>query len=812
MREWSSRPLCLIVLLSLPGTLGVVASAADDEAANTIVERFAAANAEQAVPDFQRHVMPLIGQLGCNGRQCHGSFQGRGGLQLSLFGYDFSQDHEALTGPSDSESGRRINPREPAESLLLRKATAAVDHEGGRRVEPGSWQYHVLRRWIALGGKGPQSTSTLDRLEVAPAVLTWPTQGPPRSLQVTAVWSDGTREVVTALARARSNDDAVAAVQAGRGTVEPVGFGDTHVVFFYDNGITAVPIRVADPNRPVLPWPDDPIGTPIDDRVHAQLRDLGIVPSPVCDDSEFLRRASIDLTGTLPEPQEVRRFLADSDPGKRIRKIEELLERPAFAAWWATKLCDFTGCNPAQQAELGQRTAQQWYLWMVRRLQEKTPYDKIVAGILLATSRESDQSYGDYAAEVSAYFRDEQPADFSSRELMPHYWSRRNLEDPESKGLAVAHSFLGIRLQCAQCHKHPWDQWTQEDFRQFSRFFAPVKFGVSPESREPYGQLAQQIGLRVRGENGAAVRDEHLVRARKGDVIPWREVYLQPPEREQQLELLRSGKVTIKAGGDPRRELMDWLRTPDNPWFARTIVNRVWASCFHAGIVNPPDDLNPANPPSNPELLDWLANQFVAHNYDLQWLLREITRSATWQRSARSNATNQNDRRHFSRAIPRRLPAEVVYDGIKQAVCGSDQHRNVREDLTRRAVGHLSMRMAGTYAMHVFGKPQRSGACDCERVNEPSLLQAIFLQNDPLVYLLLEESQWLDEIGRHTAADEQQLRAWIDEAWLRFVARPPRSPEIERALAHLQQAASPREGMEDLLWSLLNTREFVLNH
>ena len=431
---------------------------------------------------------------------------------------------------------------------------------------------------------------------------------------------------------------------------------------------------------------------------------------------------------------------------------------------------------------------------------------------MLATSRDASQPYSDYAKEMSAFLGDSSRVSFSQRRTMPHFWSRQSVREPQQKALAVAHSFLGIRLQCAQCHKHPWDQWTQEDFEQFSKFFESIKFGVPDSSRDDYLRIAGAIGLRPKGDQGVRLNDAQVALAREGKSLPWREVYVDAPGEATSLELLRSGTVRLEAGADSRAAIMDWMRDGDNPWFARAIVNRVWSSCFHIGIVDPSDDFNAANPPSNAALLDWLAGEFVHQGYDLRWLLREITRSSTWQRSCFPNETNRNDRRHFSRAIPRRLPAEVVYDGIKQAVCGGDEHAIVRGDLTRRAVGHLSMRMSGTYAMHVFGKPSRSVACDCDRVNEPSLLQSVFLQNDPLLHLLLENGKWLGELKEVQDPSPVQLLAWIDEAWLRVLSRPVKSEERHRAMSHLQQATSPGEGMEDLVWSLINTKEFLLNH
>ena len=777
-----------------------------------VEKQFGLSGVSKLTPDFQRHVVPLISRLGCNGRACHGSFQGRGGMALSLFGYDFEADRAALTGKSQSESGNRVNRANPDESLVLLKATDVIGHEGGQLIERDSWQYRMLRSWIASGAAREKKNQVLQSLDVHPKQLQWNDRYQSGSVRVTAIWSDGTKEDVTSITRFRSNDDTIVHIDE-QGHAEGVGFGDTHLIAFYDNGVAAIPVVVRNPKQPTAAWPTDPEPSSVDRLVNEKLRFLGIVPSPRCDDSEFIRRASIDLTGTLPSPIEVREFLADSSSNKRSAKIDELLRRPAMAAWWANKLCDFTGCNPGQQAELGQDFAEQWYTWIYQRLRDNTPYDEIVAGLMLARGRENDQPYREYAQQMSSYFRDHDAADFSERASMPHYWSRRTLGESSEKALAVAHSFMGIRLQCAQCHKHPWDQWTQENFDQFSRFFEDVRYGVGDDAKSDYRDLAAKIGLRVRNDqDGAPIRPEQLAHAIEGKTIPWREVFVQKREHPLRLSLLGQQSIFLKPGDDPRAAIMDWLRQPDNPWFAKAIVNRVWASCFHVGIIDPPDDLNAANPPSNPELLDWLSTEFVNHDYDLRWLLGEIAKSSAWQRSVRPNATNMGDRKHFSRAIPRRIPAEVAYDAMKQVLCGRDEQQTVREDLSRRAVGHLSMRMAGTYAMHVFGKPERAVTCDCERVNEPSLLQSVFIQNDPLVLMLLNDSGWLAEIRTHEDPSMEVRRRWVEEAWLRAFSRVPRPEEMNRALAHLSSAQSVGSGMEDLLWSLFNTKEFLLNH
>lgn len=774
----------------------------------SVNERFASSETT-ASPDFQRHVVPLLGRLGCNGRSCHGSFQGRGDFRLSLFGYDFEMDDKALHANGATVEGQqRVDLENPAHSLILQKPALQIDHEGGERFETDSWEFRLLKRWIENGAKGTLEPSELSHLEVEPAEVVFDTataKAETVQLRVIAVWEDDSREDVTPLCRFRSNNDSIATVDA-EGKLTPTGSGDTHVVAFYDNGVGAIPV-MSPFDGTHINAEVDPGVSEIDRFVLEKLNKLRIVPSNLCSDTEFLRRASIDLTGTLPTPTEIEFFVNDTSSDKRQRKIDELLDRPAYAAWWTNKLCDFTGCNPTQQAELGQETSAQWYMWIYARLLENQPYDEIVRRIVLAKGRRDGQTYDEYTKEVSSYFRDHEPTDFAARETMPHYWTRRSMQKPEQAAEAFAHNFLGIRLQCAQCHKHPFAPWTQHDYAEFSRFFERVRFGVVTNEKQRYRELAKEVGMQVRGDDGTAVRSDVLRHARQGHTVPWRELHLEPQDNEASLSLLRSGSVSIDADTDPRLPIMDWMNEPDNPWFARAFVNRVWAGYFHAGIVNPPDDLNPANPPSNPRLLDWLAKSFVERDYDMKWLHREIASSDTYQRSWKPSSNNAADQQNYSRAIPRRMPAEVVYDSVKQALAATDKADDVRTDLTRRASGHLSMRLAGTYAMQVFGKPDRAVNCDCERDNQPTLLQSVFLQNDPLIEQRLEQSGWLTQIEGLTEPNVQQL---VRQAWLRTVSRPPTSRESSRSMKHVGSAETFTEGIQDLLWALLNTKEFIL--
>jgi hypothetical protein len=771
----------------------MLSSANADEVTAPAATRFGSRDTK-AVPDFQKHVIPLLGRLGCNSAKCHGSFQGQGGFRLSLFGFDFETDHAALLGAASSAEGPRLKTDSADESLVVLKPTEQVDHEGGERLAKRSWEHHLLLRWIKSGAHSTAKPQAIQRLEVQPSEIVFANEGDTRQLKVIAVWENGSREDVTCLCRFRTNDDAVVQIDA-EGEALAAGRGDTHIVAFYDNGVAAIPVMRRWSTRISVATKKntlEPELQPIDKFVADKLSKLGISPSNICTDAEFLRRVSIDMTGTLPAPDEIEAFLADDSAGKRLHKINKLLQRPAYAAWWANKLCDFTGCSPTAfgeqtNLEVGHAFATQWYDWIYRRVADNTPYDRLVEGIVLAESRTSDQSPAEYAAEMSAYVRREAPADFSTRKTMPHYWIRATVGEPKDKALAFAHSFLGIQLQCAECHKHPFDKWTQEDFSDFTRFFEDVK----SRGRVGFPQFAA---------------------AQRGEIVGWPEMVLVRAD-EKKLRLLRSHDVTIYAGTDPRQPLMDWMQQKDNPWFARAFVNRVWAGYFHVGIVDPPDQFTPANPPSNPQLLDWLTEGFIESGYDMKWIHRQIASSETYQRSWKPNETNRHDRRNFSRAIPRRIPAEVVYDAMKQITAANDQLDEVRTNLKRRASGHLSMRMAGTHAMKVFGKPERAINCDCERVNEPTLLQAVFVHNDPLVRMRLADSGWIAEIAEaEREGTSVNAVTLIKQAWLRTVNRPPTEDEVARATQHVDTVDSLAEGMNDLLWAMLNTKEFLLNH
>jgi hypothetical protein len=879
--------------------------------------RFSDPGADE-VPDFRKHLVPLLSRLGCNGRACHGSFQGQGGFRLSLFGYDFKMDHDELS--------QRIDADDPAESYALHKALTIEPHEGGKRFDKQSWEYRLFENWIQGGARPFDSESQPEfvRLHVEPREILFHSDQETAQLSVVVEWSDGTLEDVTKLSRFRSNDESVALID-GEGLVSSAGKGDSHVVVFYDNGVVPIPVI-----RPVTDlagsrYPQIDTAKPIDALVVSKLSKLGIVPSELCSDAEFLRRVSLDLSGTLPTSGELKEFLADSSLDKRSRKIDELLERPGYAAWWTTKLCDFTGNNESQLVNvLPERTlpSKHWYDWIHERVKNNAPYDEIMAGIVTGTSRQPGESYEEFCERMNEIQQDESLG-FADRESMPFFWARRNVRQNEEKALSFAYSFMGIRIQCAQCHKHPFDQWTQDDYNQFTNFFTRVQFGT--RDRGAYNALEEaalansKLSERELNDNGRKRRELYSL-ARRGTAIPLQEVYVRelPANARRNArnrnrnarnnnrtfpltaKLLGDEEVSLQDTPDPREALMEWLRSPENPYFAKAFVNRVWANYFNVGIVEPPDDLNLANPPSNAELLDYLAENFLRGGFDMKWLHREICNSDTYQRSWSPNETNALDERNFSRAVPRRLPAEVALDALKQATLNDERSAAMVEQVENRAIARVTTRNNG-YALGVFGSSTRESNCDCDRSMEASLLQIIYLRNDNETQALIRDrNSWVEqvmaevsprsrrnereepaanrnnrrlanltrqlrttnerieelkqsqpdsprikqgeervaELRREIAAERRRggsnrnradrtepaepetpaetpkydAREIVERAYLRTLTRYPRDEEVDAATEYLAASSDLRSGLQGLMWALLNTKEFIVNH
>ena len=752
----------------------------------TAEQRFGGKTEQAESPSFRRHVVPLASKLGCSGRECHGSFQGRGDFQLSLFGYDFGKDHKAIT--NDSEHRIRVDLGNPAESLFIQKPLKQVKHKGGEIYDEGSWEHNVMLKWIQDGAKlDVEETGAFDRLEVFPKEFVGNKVGDTMQLKVLAYWQDGTVEDVTAFTRFDTNDESVATVN-DLGEVKIVGKGDSHVVAFYDNGVLPLPVMLPVSDQVGAKYPKVKATTPIDKAIATKLQKVGIVPSEIATDHEFLRRVTLDVTGTLPTIPEVKEFLANKDSKKRQKKIDELLTRPAYAAWWTTKINDFQGNSPAQlninNYARKLNPSLDWYNWVYRRVSENRPYDEIVEGIVMGTSRSNpEQTYREFVQEMASYFRKDNPEDFSERENMPYFWARRNLRQPEEKAMAFAYSFLGVRIQCAQCHKHPFDQWTQADFNSFKAFFENITYtGNGSLSDAEFNPKTLQMELeKEAGYNRSdpkqnknrLLRPVAERRLANGQPIPWQEVFIKTLDKKKytpaQIAKIKkrnpnfnSRIITPKVLGgetmdvkypDPRAPLVEWLKADENPYFARAFVNRVWAHYFNRGLVEPADDLNLANPPTNTGVMTHLAEGFVASGYDMKWVHREILNSDAYQRSWRVNATNEHDDKNFSRYVIKRLPAEVAADAIRLATGSGERVEEFSNNMDTRMIGSGGAGnyrgRSANYMLGIFGKPQRENNCDCERTVDPTLLQTLYTRNDPeMLTQLSARGGWLDELRR----------------------------------------------------------------
>lgn len=758
---------------------------AAEQPTSSAAERWSAGGSG-GTPSFVKHVVPLFNKAGCSNRACHGSFQGQGGFRLSLFGYDPSLDFQELTADKDRDA--RLDVLHPDASLALRKPLGEVDHDGGDVIEKGTWQYRILREWIAGGAKYDAKTAPcLERLEVHPEHLTL---GDSESahLRTVARFSDGTREDVTPLTTFASNDESVAVIDDD-GIVTAVGTGDTAVVLSFGGGVVTSHVIV--PRESDAAFPDFPANNAIDDLVAAKLRKVGIHPSQLSSDEAFLRRVHVDLIGTLPTVEEVRSFLDETQSDKRERMIDALLERPEYAAWWASIFSDWTGNNQGNLNNFW-KVSSLWHDWLRDKLERNVPYDEWVGGIVTATSREG-RSLNEYLAENKHVSKNLEPRDgfddgtYARRNTLDLYWLKRMGDRDKAIAIRTANAFLGVQIQCAECHKHPFDRWTQNDFEGFTSFFrvtdvTDLDGSERSGGRLDYDKVALYTGV---GQRYTGLVRKYPPKILAGDVVP--------------LE---------KNGEDPRQTLWRWMRSPDNPYFAKNIVNRLWQHYFGVGIVDPVDDLNAANPPSNPKLFDWLASDFIEHRFDLKHLHRRILNSRTYQLSHLPNDTNRTDRRNFSHALVRRMPAEVAMDAVAHVTGTSLRFNNyaVRPD-TRAIELSASVRYGQSeYFMDVFGRPKREQTCACERSNESSLSQALLLINDADIH-----SRISDDNGRlakllKTCPDDQRL---IEELYLTCLSRYPSEEETKAVLTYVAAAESRDEAMQDLLWSLINVREFL---
>ncbi len=700
---------------------------------------------------FKQHVLPVLTRSGCNLGGCHAKPNGQNGFKLSIFAYDPAGDHYNIVKDG---RGRRVFPAHPEESLLLKKATMALDHKGGQRFERGSEHYDVLLRWLKEGMPYEQpGEPELERITVHPKQRLY-RRGAKQRLLIRAHYSDGEVRDVTRLAEFDSNDKDLAAVDE-LGVVTVGGLAGEGVVVARFMGLVEIS-RVTIPAENTLPdslYDELPVNNFVDELVYDRLQTLGIAPSELCPDAEFLRRASLDIAGTLPTSEEAREFGRDPAPDKRAKLVDELLERPAYADLWATKWADLLRPNPSR---VGVKSVYLLDEWLRDSFRRNKPYDRMIREIVTATG--STHRYGPAVA-----FRD-----------------RRT---PEDVGEWFSQIFLGVRMECARCHHHPNEKWGQEDFYQFAAWF-------------------KDIGRKGKGISAPISGDYETIFYRKG-----RDVKHPVSGEAMAPRPLGAKPVPVPADADPRETLADWMTSPENPYFARAVVNRVWAEFFGQGIVMPVDDLRASNPPTNEPLLDALADDFVENGFDLKQLMRTIATSRVYQLSSIPNETNLADTENYSRAYRRRLPAEVMLDAVADFTGTSESFQGMPTG--SRAIATWNYKLGSDF-LDAFGRPNSSAQCPCERDLKPSVVQALHLMHSNDL-----QTRLADKAGRAAklAASDKSPEQIVQELYLAAFGREPKAGEIRIALTAFYQAGATRQSaIEDVMWALLNSAEFVFNH
>jgi len=692
---------------------------------------------------FANDIVPILSRFGCNTSGCHGKAEGQNGFKLSVFGFDPDADYAALTQES---RGRRVLPTIPDRSLLLLKASGGMPHGGGVRILRGTDEYRLLRDWIAAGlPVGRDDAPHVTAIKVLPSerVLAFRDR---QQLQVIAQYSDGHTVDVTRHARFQSNRDGIATVdEDGEVSIQNVA-GDAAIMAAYQDCNAVFSVLVPRPDTPT-----DQAAPPLNDLdrlVDAKLQKLNIVPTATCDDATYLRRIHLDLIGRLPTTVEARQFLASTDPAKRSAIVDALLQRPEFADYWALKWSDWLRVD--RQA-LGHSGAYVYYKWIRDSF---------------ATNKRIDQ-FARELIEANGLTSEHPAAQFY-----------RVAKDPGDAAAMLSQALLGVRIECAKCHHHPFDRWSQDDYFGMQAFFVPLTFKPSP-----------------RGEILLATKTDVTKHPRSGATIFAHALGTPMPD--------------ANPDGDRRQVLSNWLVSTDNPYFARNIANRTWAHFLGRGIVEPVDDVRSTNPPTNPALLDALAQRLTESQFDLQQLIRLIVASRTYQASTAVNTTNQTDEQNYSRALLRRLDAEVLLDAICDATGVPEKFDGV--PVGARAV-QLWDSQATSYFLTTTGRPSRTTVCECERVSSPNVAQVLHTLNSPNLESKLNHDA--GRIVRLLAAHPNNDGQVITELYLAFFSRLPTDDELKTALEHFARSGAEKRqtAAEDLAWSMLNSLEFSFNH
>jgi hypothetical protein len=694
---------------------------------------------------FRLDVMPVFMRAGCNTGSCHGAARGKDGFRISLFGFDPDGDHYRLTREM---VGRRINLAVPSDSTLLEKAIGAVQHTGGKRFESNSELYQTLHGWIEAGaqnddvGKLPKVVG----VDLYPRRAVMDGKGSRQQLTVRARYSDGTDRDVTSLAVFLSNNDVSAPVSAD-GLVTAGDRGEAFVMARFETHTVGSQFIVL-PKGLIFTFPDEPEANYIDKLVNDKLKKLRIAPSGQCDDATFLRRASIDIVGLPPTYDEFNRFMASTDPKKRSKWIDELLERKEFSEIWVSKWAELLQVRTDPTKNVSQKAMFLYYNWLVDKLSHNMPMDQMVQELLSASG-------GTFTNPATNFYQ----------------ITNETLLLTEN----IAQIFMGTRIQCAQCHNHPFDRWTQDDYYGFAAFFSQIGRKGGEDYRETIvfnsggGEVNHPVGGRV-------MAPKFL-----GDEAP------------------------DVRGKDRRVVLAKWLASPRNPWFASSFANRVWAHFMGAGIVEPVDDFRVSNPASNPELLEALGKHFTDTKYDLKQLVRDICNSRTYQRATQTNESNAGDQRNFAHAIVRRIKAETLLDTISAVTDTKDKFSGL--PLGARAV-QIADGQSSTYFLRTFGRATRETPCSCEVKMEPTLSQALHLLNGDTVNAKIQQGGVVKKLVTTRKFPEERLT----ELYIRALCRKPTNAELAKLVPALNQSQNQTQALEDAFWALLNSREFLFNH
>ncbi len=713
--------------------------------------------------NFGNQVVPIFTKLGCNSGGCHGKASGQNGFKLSLLGFEPEVDFNALVKEA---RGRRLFPASPDNSLLLLKATGTMAHAGGKRMEIGSDEYKLVRRWIAAGMPfGEKTDPTVVKITLYPDQRIMTRQNK-QQFAVYAHYSDGTVEDITRRAQYESNDTEISVVDTA-GTVRTLEMsGEAAIMARYQGHVNTfratVPLGV-----PVPAYTFEP-KTVVDQHTANKWKQLGLVPSELCTDEMFIRRVYLDIAGTLPAPAQVTAFLNDKDPTKRDKLVDALLETPEYSYYFANKWADILRNKRGNNAPERATATFGFHSWIREAIAGDKPYDEFAREIIAATG---DEIRSPATMWYKGLFQDQNK--FQS-EFVDN----------------VAQVFLGLRLSCAQCHHHPYEKWSQDDYWGIAAFVGRV---ASKPIIMP--------GLTNQNQN----RQKLFIFSRSnGTVINKR------TSQPAVMKPLDGEPMQVSAEEDPWQKLVDWMVDAKNPFFARAVANRYWAHFFGRGIVDPLDDMRVTNPPSNPELLDALAKELVDHKYSLKHLVRTICKSRTYQLSAVPNDFNKHDKQTYARYYPKRMSAEVLFDAVCQVTNSPSTFNGLPNDrhAPRRAI-MLPDEAFQSYFLDVFGRPQRLSACECERVSEANLAQALHLLNsDEVQNKLAAGNGRADQLAKDPRPHPEK----VEELFLWAFARKPTPEDMKTALAHIQKhEKQPAVAYQDLLWTLINCKEFVFN-